>query len=224
MSLFSIHRTATLFAFIVTVLHCQLLLIHAAHTLPQTPVSAEHSNIAKPMPNNALLTALFEPANEHAWEPRSRLRPIRCGLGSGVLHLRGGKLHPSLYPWLLSGHVKMDYYASLGVASDATQEEIRLAYKALVLSHHPDRKRQVGGEEGGSEANDRFIAVREAWEVLGDEDARRAYDLYVVEERDREAAQASAWTSPHTDSGPPQQSQSVSASFSFGNKNRYGFF
>jgi len=118
----------------------------------------------------------------------------------------------------------MDYYASLGVASDATQEEIRLAYKALVLSHHPDRKRQVGGEEGGSEENDRFIAVREAWEVLGDEDARRAYDLYVVEERDREAAQASAWTSPHTDSGPPQQSQSVSASFSFGNKNRYGFF
>ena len=56
----------------------------------------------------------------------------------GVLRLRGGKLHPLMYPWLMKLEVP-DYYAELAVEKGASTEEIRTAYKRLVLELHPDR-------------------------------------------------------------------------------------
>jgi curved DNA-binding protein CbpA len=60
-----------------------------------------------------------------------------------------------------------DHYETLGVPRDATQEQIRSAYRRAARTAHPDR-------EGGS--TERMQAVNAAYEVLGDEERRRAYD------------------------------------------------
>jgi len=60
-----------------------------------------------------------------------------------------------------------DYYATLGVDVNATQEEIKSAYRRQAKKCHPDCSGQ------GSEP---FLALREAYEVLGDPQRRRAYD------------------------------------------------
>lgn len=60
----------------------------------------------------------------------------------------------------------MDYYSILGVNKNASQEEIRKAYKKKSMQHHPDR--------GGDEAE--FKKVNEAYQTLGDAEKRRMYD------------------------------------------------
>src|SRR3981081_2374358 len=62
-----------------------------------------------------------------------------------------------------------DYYESLGVARDASADEIRRAYRSLARKHHPD----VNKEEG---AEDRFKEISEAYEVLRDAEKRERYD------------------------------------------------
>ena len=86
----------------------------------------------------------------------SRLLHSGCSARSSTLHLRGGKLHPALYPWLLAGHCAVrvhpflalhmechgvvyryhsltgvhyqaDYYSTLDVSADATTEEVCLS-------------------------------------------------------------------------------------------------
>jgi molecular chaperone DnaJ len=64
-----------------------------------------------------------------------------------------------------------DYYEVLGVRRDATPEQIKKAYRKLARENHPD----VAGEDPGAE--DRFKAVSRAYEVLGNADKRRQYDL-----------------------------------------------
>jgi len=59
-----------------------------------------------------------------------------------------------------------NYYAILGSAEDASQEEIERLYKRLAIRHHPDR----GGDA------EYMTAINEAYRVLGNEAARRAYD------------------------------------------------
>lgn len=60
----------------------------------------------------------------------------------------------------------MDYYNILGVERNASQEEIKKAYKKLVMTHHPDR----GGD------NEHFTKINEAYDVLKDPEKRAAYD------------------------------------------------
>ncbi len=63
-----------------------------------------------------------------------------------------------------------DYYAVLGVAKTATDEEIKRAYRKLARKHHPDLN------PGDKSAETKFKEINEANEVLGDPEKRRKYD------------------------------------------------
>lgn len=62
-----------------------------------------------------------------------------------------------------------DYYFILGVASNASLADIKKAYRVKAAEFHPDRN-------SSELAPVKFHAVKEAYDVLSDEDARRAYD------------------------------------------------
>jgi molecular chaperone DnaJ len=66
--------------------------------------------------------------------------------------------------------VAKDYYATLGVARDASPEEIKKAFRRLARETHPD------ANPGDAEAESRFREIAEAYEVLSDADRRRRYD------------------------------------------------
>lgn len=62
-----------------------------------------------------------------------------------------------------------DYYEIMGVARDATQEDIKRAYRKLARKYHPDVSKETNAEE-------RFKELGEAYEVLKDPEKRVAYD------------------------------------------------
>jgi len=64
-----------------------------------------------------------------------------------------------------------DYYEALGVSPEATNEEIKKAYRQLALKFHPDRN------PGDREAEESFKAISEAYGVLIDPGKRKQYDL-----------------------------------------------
>lgn len=66
-----------------------------------------------------------------------------------------------------------DLYGTLGVALDASTDEIARAYRGLVKQLHPD----AAGDALGPDADARFARVAAAYEVLGDPDRRRRYDV-----------------------------------------------
>jgi len=67
--------------------------------------------------------------------------------------------------------IKRDYYEVLGVGRDATDEEIRTAFRRLAFKYHPDHNRGDGAEE-------MFKEVNEAYQVLSDSEKRVAYDRF----------------------------------------------
>lgn len=68
---------------------------------------------------------------------------------------------------------KRDYYEVLGVSREASDQEIKSAYRKLALQHHPDRN--PGDQEASEE---RFKEITEAYGVLADSDKRAAYDRF----------------------------------------------
>jgi curved DNA-binding protein len=62
-----------------------------------------------------------------------------------------------------------DYYEALGVKPEATDAEIKAAYRKLARKYHPDKNKEPGAE-------DKFKAINEANEALKDPEKRRAYD------------------------------------------------
>ncbi len=67
---------------------------------------------------------------------------------------------------------KRDYYEILGISRTATTVEIKKAYRRLAMKYHPDRNKD------DSEAEEKFKEVKEAYEVLSDEQKRAAYDQF----------------------------------------------
>ncbi|MGD8305317.1 MAG: J domain-containing protein [Ignavibacteria bacterium] len=64
-----------------------------------------------------------------------------------------------------------DYYKILGVDKNASKEDIKKAYRKLVMKYHPDRN------AGNKEAEEKFKQVTEANEVLSDPEKRKQYDM-----------------------------------------------
>jgi DnaJ-class molecular chaperone len=62
-----------------------------------------------------------------------------------------------------------DHYLALGITSGATLAEIKKAFRQQAAIHHPDRN-------AAPDAAARFRAVQEAYETLGDDAKREAYD------------------------------------------------
>ncbi|MFN3296611.1 molecular chaperone DnaJ [Caldimonas sp.] len=69
---------------------------------------------------------------------------------------------------------KRDYYDVLGVAKNASDEDIKKAYRKLAMKYHPDRNQ---GDKA-KEAEEKFKEAKEAYEMLSDPKKRAAYDQY----------------------------------------------
>lgn len=67
---------------------------------------------------------------------------------------------------------KRDYYEVLGVAKNATADEIKKAYRKKAIEYHPDKN------PGNKEAEDKFKEAAEAYEVLSNPDKRARYDQF----------------------------------------------
>ena len=65
-----------------------------------------------------------------------------------------------------------DFYTTLGVGRDASDDEIKKAYRKLAMTYHPDRN------NGSREAEEKFKEITEAYDVLRDPNKRAAYDRY----------------------------------------------
>ena len=89
-----------------------------------------------------------------------------------------------------------DYYTTLGVSRDASQKEIKKAYRKLARQYHPDVNKDPGAET-------RFKEINEANEVLGDPEKRAKYDQY-----------GSAWQNVQQGGAPPPEYEEFFAHFS----------
>jgi molecular chaperone DnaJ len=69
---------------------------------------------------------------------------------------------------------KRDYYDVLGVPKNASEEDIKKAYRKLAMKFHPDRNQG----EGAKQAEEKFKEGKEAYEMLSDAQKRAAYDQY----------------------------------------------
>ena len=66
---------------------------------------------------------------------------------------------------------KRDLYEVLGIARDASEDDIKKAYRKLARQYHPDHNKEVGAQE-------RFVEIQEAYDTLSDPEKRKMYDRF----------------------------------------------
>lgn len=71
----------------------------------------------------------------------------------------------------MSNKKKRDYYEVLGVSRNATQDELKNAFRKLAMKYHPDRNKEPDAEE-------KFKEINEAYQVLSDDNKRKIYDQF----------------------------------------------
>merc|ERR1719166_634804 len=77
-----------------------------------------------------------------------------------------------LFIWMIcETNAKRDYYEVLGVSKDATDRQLKKAYRKLALKWHPDKN-----PNNEKEAEEKFKEIGEAYGVLSDQQQRRIYD------------------------------------------------
>jgi len=69
---------------------------------------------------------------------------------------------------------KRDFYEILGVPKNATEDDIKKAYRKLAMKHHPDRNQG----DGAKTSEEKFKEAKEAYEILSDASKRQAYDQF----------------------------------------------
>lgn len=87
---------------------------------------------------------------------------------------------------------KRDYYEVLGVDKNATEDEIKKAYRKIAIKYHPDRN------PGNKEAEEKFKEAAEAYDVLHDPQKRQQYDQFglrrlIADLEVSEEVEASQW-------------------------------
>ena len=85
-----------------------------------------------------------------------------------------------------------DFYAILGVEKNASEDDIKKAYRRMALRFHPDKNKEPDAEE-------KFKEIAEAYEVLSDAEKRAAYDRYGEEGLRRGGGGTAGPTFAHTD-------------------------
>src|ERR1700738_319819 len=108
----------------------------------------------------------------------------------------------------------IDYYKMLGINKNASQDEIKAAYRKLARKHHPDLN------PSDKEANKKFQQVNEANEVLSDPDKRKKYDQYGKDWQHAEAFEKAQQSS----GGRGRRTRSASPGGGFGSEGFSGGF
>ncbi len=67
-----------------------------------------------------------------------------------------------------------DFYQTLGVNRDASQQEIKKAFRHLAFRYHPDHN-----PDNPKQAGEKFKEINEAFEIIGDEDMRHPYNYFL---------------------------------------------
>jgi len=100
-----------------------------------------------------------------------------------------------------------DYYGILGVSKEATPDEIRKSYRKLALRYHPDKTK------GDKAANEKFMEINEANQVLSDPEKRKKYDQFGNERKRYEESGAQPggfdWSKYASSEGAQEQRMSA---------------
>src|SRR5262245_50289214 len=85
---------------------------------------------------------------------------------------RGARIPTQTSRILRQSSMPRDYYEVLGVKRDASEDDIKKAYRSLARKYHPDRN------PGDKEAERNFKEVQDAYDVLSDKKKRSQYDQF----------------------------------------------